>query len=436
MSNRRKVLIITYYWPPAGGITVLRCLKLAKYLREFGWEPIIYTASNAQYPYLDDSNNADIPDGITILKQPIFEPLHLFKKLSGRKESDPLTNLVHVRDQKPSVIDKLGIWVRANFFIPDARAFWIRPSVHYLTNYLRDNPVDAIFSDGPPHTNTAIACEVSKIANIPWLADFQDPWTQVDYYPLLGIKGRADRIHKQMEQTAFAAAKAMTIASPSWKTDLESIGAKNVNVLFYGYDESDFSELTPVNDDRFTILHTGLLGFDRCPDPLITALSELVVEKPELATSIRVLQYGEIDYSVKRAFEAAGIGHMLELGGMVSRKVALQAMVSAAVLLLPLNKASNAKGRMPGKFYEYLRAKRPILALGPEDSDVGAILNKTGHGQMSTYSNVGGTKTFVLDAYDAWKHGAPFHASETIKEFSNRELTKGVAGLLNQITST
>lgn len=435
MNNRRKVLIITYYWPPAGGITVLRCLKIAKYLREFGWEPIIYTASNAQYPYLDASNDADVPDGITILKQPIFEPLHLFKKLSGRKESDPLTNLVHVRIQTPSFTDKLGIWVRANFFIPDARAFWIKPSVRFLTDYLRDNPVDAIFSDGPPHTNTAIACEVSKITNTPWLADFQDPWTQVDYYPLLGIKGRADRIHKHMEQEVFATAKAITIASPSWKTDLESIGAKNVSVLYYGYDETDFSGLTPERDDRFTILHTGLLGFDRCPDPLITALSELATEQPELASTIRVLQYGEVDFSVKRAFESAGIEHMLQLGGMVSRKAALQAMVSSAVLLLPLNKAANAKGRMPGKFYEYLRAKRPILALGPEDSDVGAILNRTGHGQICDYMNVATTKQIVLDAHDAWKHGAPFHASETITQFSNRELTKGVAGLLNQITS-
>ncbi len=436
MNNRRKVLIITYYWPPAGGITVLRCLKIAKYLREFGWEPIIYTASNAQYPYLDSSNDAEVPDGITILKQPIFEPLHLFKKLSGRKESDPLTNLVHVRDQTPSFTDKLGIWVRANFFIPDARSFWIRPSVRFLTDYLRNHPVDAIFSDGPPHTNTAIACEVSKITKTPWLADFQDPWTQVDYYPLLGIKGRADRIHKQMEQVVFATAKAMTIASPSWKTDLESIGAKNVNVLYYGYDESDFSELKPVPEDRFTILHTGLLGFDRCPDPLITALSEIVTEQPELASTIRVLQYGEVDFSVKRAFEDASIAPMLELGGMVSRKAALQAMVSSAVLLLPLNKATNAKGRMPGKFYEYLRAKRPILALGPEDSDVGAILKKTGHGQICTYSDVPGTKQFVLDAYRDWKHHVAFRASGSISEFSNRELTKGVAGILNQITSS
>jgi len=436
MEERRKVLIITYYWPPAGGITVLRCLKIAKYLRDFGWEPVIYTASNAQYPYLDPSNEADIPDGITVLRQPIFEPLHLFKKLSGRKPSDPLTNVVHVRDKKAKLADRLGIWIRANFFIPDARAFWIRPSLRYLTQYLKDHPVDAIFSDGPPHTNTVIACELKKRSGLPWLADFQDPWTQVDYYPLLGIKGRADRKHRAMEQDVFETASAMTIASPSWKTDLESIGAKNVSVLYYGYDEADFEDIEPVNSDVFTIIHTGLLGFDRRPDPLIDALAELKRESPERVEKMRVVQFGELDYSVKQRFEQAGLADLLQVGGIIPRKEALKALVSAGLLLLPLNRAENAKGRMPGKFYEYLRAKRPILALGPENSDVASILRDTGHGQMHEYSDVSGTKKSLLTAFDAWEKGDVFKSSDHIKRFSNSEQTRVVADLLNQIQSS
>lgn len=436
MEERRKVLIVTYYWPPAGGITVLRCLKIAKYLRDFGWEPIIYTASNAQYPYLDPANEGDVPEGITVLRQPIFEPLHLFKRFSGRKASDPLTNVVHVRDKSPKLADRFGIWVRANFFIPDARAFWIRPSVRYLKDYLKRHPVDAIFSDGPPHTNTVIACEVSKATGIPWLADFQDPWTQVDYYPLLGIKGRADRKHRAMEQDAFRTASAMTIASPSWKTDLEAIGARNVDVLYYGYDEADFEDIQPVHQDRFTIVHTGLLGFDRCPDPLILALAELKNESPERIANLRVVQFGEIDYSVKRSFENAGVSECLVIGGIIPRKEALKALVSAGLLLLPLNKAENAKGRMPGKFYEYLRAGRPILGLGPEDSDVSGILRDTQHGRMHEYSDVKGTKETLLKALDAWERGDGFTSSERIRQFSNREQTRIVANLLDRIQSS
>ena len=153
--NRKKVLIITYNWPPAGGITVLRCLKIAKYLRYFGWEPVIYTADNAQYPYLDNSNEKDIPDGITIIKKPIIEPFGLFQKLSGRKKNVPVNNIIHVREKK-SLLDNLGIYVRGNYFVPDARFLWIKPSVKFLKTYLEQNPVDAIFTDGPPHTNTVI----------------------------------------------------------------------------------------------------------------------------------------------------------------------------------------------------------------------------------------------------------------------------------------
>jgi hypothetical protein len=183
----------------------------------------------------------------------------------------------------------------------------------------------------------------------------------------------------------------------------------------------------------FTIVHTGLLGFDRCPDPLILALAELKNESPERITNLRVVQFGEIDYSVKRSFENAGVSECLDIGGIIPRKEALKALVSAGILLLPLNKADNAKGRMPGKFYEYLRAGRPILAFGPEDSDVAGILQDTQHGRMHEYSDVKGTKETLLKALDAWERGDGFTSSNRIRKFSNREQTRIVANLLDRI---
>ena len=178
---------------PSGGVGVHRCLKFAKYLRDFGWEPVVYTAENAHYPYFDDTNFVHIPEGITILKQPIWDSYNMFKLASGRKPSSAMNNPVHVRDKR-TWVDNLAIWIRGNFFIPDARKFWIKPSVKYLSKWLKENHIDAILSDGPPHTNTVIACRLSKTFNIPWLADYQDP-EQVDYYKLLKLTRWA---HKNM----------------------------------------------------------------------------------------------------------------------------------------------------------------------------------------------------------------------------------------------
>jgi len=208
--------MVSYYWPPAGGVSVLRTLKIAKYLREFGWEPVIFTTSNASFPYIDEGNIADVPAGLEVIKRPILEPFDLFKKVSGRKKNERLDNILQVRSKNSNIFESFGIWVRANFFIPDARAFWIRPSVKFLKKYLKEHPVDAIFSDGPPHTNTVIAHKLSKYFDLPWLADFQDPWTQADYYEMFPVSKIADSIHNKMEKGVLQlpAPPGLTILNP------------------------------------------------------------------------------------------------------------------------------------------------------------------------------------------------------------------------------
>lgn len=430
----KKVLIITYYWPPAGGISLHRCLKFAKYLPQFGWEPVVFTAKDAQYPYFDESNFKDIPEGITILKYPIVEPFNLFKKVSGRKKEESLNNIVHVRDKKGGWIDEAAIWIRGNFFIPDARALWIKPSVKFLHTYLQENPVDAVLSDGPPHTNTRIAYHLSKKLNIPFLADFQDPWTQVDYYPLMKLTPWADRRHKKMEQEVFSQADKITIASPSWKEDLQAIGARNVDVVYWGYDEDDFKNLKRQADKAFTITHTGLLGYDRLPDGLFQALKELKEEVPSFARDLQIQLAGQVDYSVLEMLEKLELEKNLINKGTIPREEVLQLLVNSQVLLLPLNKSRNAKGRLPGKLYEYLRARRPVLGLGPRDSDASAILEQTKAGEVFAYSETGAIKSWVSEAYKRYKEGELPDCSGPIEAYAVSEQTGKVAAYLNQIT--
>ncbi|SMG52981.1 Glycosyltransferase involved in cell wall bisynthesis [Marivirga sericea] len=422
----KKVLIITYYWPPSGGISVLRALKIAKYLREFGWEPVIFTAENAHYPYYDESGFVDIPEGITVIKHPIIEPFKVFKWLTGRKKEDALNSIVQVRDKKQNFLDKLGIWVRGNFFIPDARSLWIKPSVKYLKKHLKENPVDAIFSDGPPHTNNRIAYFLSKELGIPWLADFQDPWTQADYYQMMYITKTAHKIHSKMEQGVFQQAKKITIASPTWKKDLESIGAKNVDVIYYGYDEDDFKDLVKNQEgEYFDIVHIGLLGIDRNPVGLVEILSKIKSDR-----KIRVILAGQVDQQVKK--ELGGNKNVeVVYKGIISRKESLQLAMEAHLLLLPLNKANNAEGRLPGKLYEYLRTYNPILCLGKSNGDAAKIINKCKIGSSFEYEDIKGIRNFIEDLIQ--KPNSINVDKKEIETYSNKKQTQKISNYLNEI---
>lgn len=432
----KRVLIITYYWPPSGGIGVLRCLKFAKYLRQFGWEPIIYTASNPHYPYIDHSNDKDIPKGIEILKHPILEPFSLFKKFTGKKKDEPISNPLVTKGEKRSVIEKLAIWIRANFFIPDARALWIKPSVKFLSRYLRENKVDAILSNGPPHTNSVIACRLAQQFSIPWLADFQDPWTQVDYYSLFPIGKRADRIHKRMEQEVFKTASKITIVSPAWKKDLEKIGAKNVDVIYWGYDEDDFKNLNTTAGEKFMIVHAGILGEDRHAESFFSAIRELCYELPEFEKKLHIRFVGMVDHSIQKSILDNNLTHVAQLEGTKPRNEVLSILASAGLLLLPLNKSENIDGRIPGKLFEYLRIQVPILCIGPQTSDVAKILSQTNAGKTFEYEDQMGIKAFIKLNYGKHTQGLKYTSSpEAIQPFNVVNQTKSIAKLLDNIST-
>ena len=196
----KRVLIISYYWPPSGGAGVQRWLKFVKYLRSFGWEPVVYTPENPEFPETDLSLAKDIPPGLEVIKQPIWEPYDTYKKLLGQKKEDKINAAFLSEKKKNSMLENFSVWVRGNFFIPDARKFWIRPSVKFLLNYLETNPVKAVISTGPPHSMHLIAMALAKKIKLPWLADFRDPWTNIDFYKDLRLSARADARHKKLEK--------------------------------------------------------------------------------------------------------------------------------------------------------------------------------------------------------------------------------------------
>ncbi len=433
----KKVLIISYYWPPSGGIGVLRCLKIAKYLRQFGWEPIVYTAKDAHYPGHEDGNFKDIPAGMMVLKQPIIEPYSIYKWFTGKAPAANVNNDLVAATDAGSLKHKISVIIRSNFFIPDARALWIKPSVRFLVQWLRKNPVDAIFSDGPPHTNTMIACRVKQATGLPWVADFQDPWTQVDYYQRLILTPWADQKHRRLEQEALRTADRTVIVSETWRRDLASIGGKKISVVPWGFDEDDFRGLNFAPDWKFTLTHPGLIGDDRNPEQLFAAMAELASQVPGFKDLFCLQLIGQIDQSIRSSIAHFRVEPMVRIAKQVKRADALKALCNSQVLLLLLNKADNAQGRIPGKLFEYLAARRPVICLGPPGSDVDNILRQTGAGDAVAHSDLEGIKARLLTYFRSYQSEGiiPSQTTDEIYQYTNQLLTGKIAALLDEVTT-
>ena len=218
----KKVLIVTYYFPPAGGPGVQRWLKFVKYLPDFQFEPIVYVPQNPTYPIVDEGLLAEVSDQLTLLKQPIWEPYGMASLFSKNKINNISAGIIP-SNKKQSFIEKIALFVRGNLFIPDARMFWVNPSVKFLREYCQSNQIDTIITTGPPHSLHLIGLALQQQLSIKWVADFRDPWTTIGYHKALKLLPWAQRKHKRLEQQVLQAADAIIVTSATTKTEFESI---------------------------------------------------------------------------------------------------------------------------------------------------------------------------------------------------------------------
>lgn len=431
----KRVLIITYYWPPSGGAGVQRWLKFVKYLRGYGWEPVIYCPENPEYPETDPSLEKDIPDGIEVIRRPIWEPYLLYKRLQGRKKDERINAAFLSEKKNNPLVEKLSVWIRGNLFIPDARRFWIAPSIKFLTGYLRHHPVDAIASTGPPHSMHLIALGVSGRLGIPWLADFRDPWTNIDFYRDLRLTAAADRRHHTLERRVVTRASAVTVISHNMAEDFRRIHDRGYEVITNGFDpdDTDTGSITP--DTKFSIAHIGTLVSTRNPSVLWTALAELLPDHPDLASDLEIKLVGKVDFSVTESLGRNGLsGYVNRIDYMPHAEVT-RVQKQSQVLLLLINDTPNARMILTGKFFEYLAAERPILCIGPGDGDAAAILKDTAAGTLVGYSDVTAMKKAILDYYASYRNGTLRVESRNTGQYSRKELTGRLAGVLNTITA-
>lgn len=429
----KKVLIITYYWPPSGGSGVQRWLKFVKFFRENGWEPVIFKPKKAEYPELDPSLMKDIPEGIEIVESPIWEPYQLYKHFTGRDKNQKVQAGFINEDKEPGKMEKLAIWLRGNIFIPDARRFWIKPGVRRLNEWLKENTIDTIVSTGPPHSAHIIAMKMSKKHNIPWLADFRDPWTQIDFYDKLMLSKSADRKHKALEKEVLESANKVVTVSPHCAIGLNEITEKKIEVITNGYDEDDFTSIPEFDYSEFSITHLGSMNPDRNPKTLWDVLSEMCSEDDSFDKSLKIKLIGKTDISVFRYLDKKGLSDKVVNFKYLPHDEAIIKAANSAILLLALNDTPNVLSLAPGKLYEYLALKRPILCTGATDGDASAIITDAQSGESVGFKDADATRKIIKEWYDRYSKSELKTKDASIDKYSRRSLTSTMSGLLNDL---
>ena len=423
----KKVLIITYYWPPAGGPGVQRWLKFVKYLKDFDIEPVVYVPENPHYPFIDQSLEEEVPKNIEVVKRKIFEPYALANFFSG-KETKQISSGIIAEKGKQTLLQKVMLYIRGNFFIPDARKFWIKPSVKFLTEYLQDNDIKTIVTTGPPHSLHLIGFELKEELDIKWVADFRDPWTGIGYHEKLRLTESSRLEHRELERKVLHMADHLITTSFTTKEDFREITTTPITVITNGYDVENIPKQEL--DRKFTLSHIGSLLSGRNPLNLWKALAELINANGEFSEEFQLNLIGSVGENVLQSIEKAGLKEHLCLKDYVSHKEALKLQRSSQLLLLIEIDSEKTRGIIPGKLFEYLVSGRPILAIGPMGGDPKKIINETNTGKYFNYSEKEKIKEYIWSSYKAYKENDLTVHAIGLQKYSRKALTGDLARLL------
>lgn len=423
----KKVLVITYYWPPAGGPGVQRWLKFVKYLPDFGVQPIVYVPENPTYPIVDENLISEVSDKAIILKQKIFEPYQLASFLSKNKTKKMNSGIIP-NQKKQSFLDKLFLWIRGNLFIPDARFFWVKPSVAYLEKYIAENNIDTIVTSGPPHSLHLIGLDLKKKLNLKWFADFRDPWTTIGYHKSLRLSNYAAQKHKDLESEVLNTADTIIVTSKTTKKEFEALTTKPIAVITNGYDVEKVDK-QPL-DTKFSLAHIGSFLSARNPKILWESLVELIAEIPEFKTHLEIKLIGAVSQEVFDSIAAFGLNDYLNNLGYVAHEEAIAHQRKSQVLLLIEIDSEETKSIIPGKLFEYMVSNRPIIALGPKGSDFAEIITGTNTGVFFDYSEKEKLKKIILGYYTQFLEGKLQSHGVGLQKYSRRNLTEQLVQLL------
>lgn len=421
LQEPKKILIITYYWPPAGGPGVQRWLKFVKYLPDFGVQPIVYIPDNPTYPIVDYELHNDVSDKTIILKHKIVEPYQLASFFS-KNRTKKISSGIIPNQKKQSALDKAFLWVRGNLFIPDARVFWVKPSVVFLEKYIKENNIDTIITSGPPHSLHLIGLGLKQKIKLHWFADFRDPWTTIGYHKSLLLSHSAAKKHKALEHQVLNTADTIVVTSTTTKTEFQAITNKPIEVITNGFDIENSKEQTL--DTTFSLAHIGSFLSERNPKLLWETLVELIHEIPDFRNHLQLKFIGAVSQEILDTVTQFELNSYLVNLGYVSHNEAIEHQKKSQVLLLIEIDSKDTKSIIPGKLFEYMISGRPIIAIGPKGSDFAEIITKTNTGEFFEYSEKMKLKSVLLDYYNRFLEGNLQSNPVGLEQYSRKNLTQ------------
>ena len=372
----KRVLVVTYYWPPSGGSGVQRWVKFAKYLPQEGWQPVIYTPENPEYTAIDHTLEAEIPHTVEIIRRPITEPYDLYRKLMGKGASTDMKTLTagasggavtEISSGKKSFKQRLSLWIRGNLFVPDPRVGWVKPSVRFLKKYLAEHPVDVIVTTGPPHSMHLIGQRLHKELGLPWIPDFRDPWSRMYYLKHLPMSARTWRRLRSMEQSVLDDCSTVLAVTPLVQEEFQAQTKTPVAMITNGYDGGDFEQAVEP-DGFFNVVHTGLFAADGNPLNLWKALGIKAWADADFKAALRLRLVGKVDREVYDAIAEAGLKDNVVDLGYRDHLTAVREQLAATMLVLPLRNDPEYRPILPGKlfrfFFRQLRVPGTVLRRG------------------------------------------------------------------------
>jgi len=431
MSNK-KVLIITYYWPPSGGSGVQRWLKFAKYLPQLGWEPYIFTPENPSFTLRDESLLKDVPAEAEVIRFPIWEPYEYFFKISSamsQQKSGSAPDLVATKNK--SLFQKISTFVRGNFFIPDPRVFWVTPSVKFLHDFLKEREIRTIITTGPPHSLHLIGLKLKKKdPSLQWLADFRDPWSEWGLLDSLNVSPLARTLHRRLEKKVLKGADKIITITPFYVRRFEALSGKKVVLLTNGYDEDDFTSLRIQRTDKFVIRHVGIVNEKCDPRPFMLAIRELLKSQSSFKSKVAVDFVGEVHFQFKDFVLAdAHLSAVTTFTPSIPHKELISKYETSSLLLLVLTGYKDAEGYMPGKLFEYMATGLPIIGTGPTQGDASKLLATSRAGDMIDGGDQEKIIQKIIEHFTSWNNGTTTVQSNNGKRYSRREITKALVEL-------